>query len=63
MRCCADEDSPAGLARALDRTIVRYGARRKEHSMYASACFREQLCFEKVSETVVPAILEALKAG
>lgn len=59
--CCADEDSPAGLARAIERTFFRYGARPEMHRLRAQAYFRDHLCFEKTSEPVVSAILAALR--
>ena len=60
---CADEDSPAGLARALEQTITRYGSQPEIHRLRAQAYFRDCLCFEKTSEPVVSAILAALRCA
>ena len=58
--CCADEDTPAGLARALERTITRYGSRATIHRSHAQTYFRDRLCFERTSEAVLSSILQLI---
>ena len=58
---CAEEDSPAGLARALERTMIRYGSRASAHRLHIQAYYRDSLCFEKTSEPVLSAILATLR--
>ena len=52
---CASDDSSAALGRAIEQCLLRSQDRR-EHTMRATRIFAEELCFEKVSGSVLSEI-------
>ncbi|NCC50027.1 MAG: glycosyltransferase [Spartobacteria bacterium] len=59
--CCASEDSPDGLAKALEKLANYFGTRDREKRKTISDYFHTFLSFEKASPPVVEAIWKLLQ--